>query len=175
MIKRWREMREKVKQQRQEEQEILDLLQGPLKLPVQVKKLNPNAVVPKMMTDGAAGADLTATSFESSQRFDEYGTGLAVAIPKGYVGLLFPRSSITNMDYTLKNSVGVIDSDYRGEIKFRFRRDETGSVNDKKIYQVGERIGQLVIVPIPSVDFEEVEELSDTVRGTGGYGSTGNK
>jgi dUTP pyrophosphatase len=135
---------------------------------IQVKKLVPEAVVPRIMTDGAAGADLTATSIESTKEYMEYGTGIAVAIPKGFVGLIFPRSSVTKMDMMLKNSVGVIDSDYRGEIKFRFQVSTVG-----KTYQVGDRVGQLVIVPIPPVEYEEVENLDDTQRGEGGYGSTG--
>jgi len=98
----------------------------------------------------------------------EYGTGIAVEIPPGHVGLIFPRSSIFHTGLILTNSVGVIDSGYRGEIKAVFK-----APGHYDIYRIGERIGQLVIVPIPDVEYEEADELSETERGTGGYGSTG--
>jgi dUTP pyrophosphatase len=99
----------------------------------------------------------------------EYGTGLAVEIPEGHVGLLFPRSSISNSGLILTNSVGVIDSGYRGEIKFRFKH-----IPDTAYYKPGDRIGQLIVMPYPEIDFQEVEELSSTERGEGGFGSSGN-
>jgi dUTP pyrophosphatase len=118
--------------------------------------------------------DLTATSFRFTDTFMEYGTGIAVEIPTGHVGLLFPRSSITKAPsgVSLKNSVGVIDSNYRGEILVRFEKPthETYGVN---IPVVGDKIAQLIILPYPTVHFEEVQELSDTNRGDGGFGSTG--
>ena len=138
-------------------------------LKVRFKKLSEYAVAPSYAKDGDAGLDLTAhtlTDFKS-EPFIEYGTGIAVEIPQGYVGLVFPRSSVSKKEnFYLKNSVGVIDSGYRGEIKLRFNRSED-------TYEVGEKIGQLIILPYPTIYLEEVEELSSTERGEGGFGSTG--
>lgn len=147
-----------------------------LDLTVKFRKLVPEAVTPRYAQDGDAGMDLTATSFRRAETFIEYGTGIAVEIPSGHVGLLFPRSSITKapQGVSLKNSVGVIDSNYRGEILVRFeypsRPDE---VWINHVPKVGDKIAQLLIVPYPTIHFEEVEELSDTNRGDGGFGSTG--
>lgn len=138
---------------------------------VKIKKINANAVIPKYAKPGDAGLDLTATSEEwnGDNTMVTYGTGLAVEIPEGYVGLLFPRSSVSKTSLDLTNCVGVIDSGYRGEIMFKFRYLQEGM-----IYDVGDRIGQLIIMPYPQVEFEEVEDLSSTERGEGGFGSTGN-
>jgi len=97
-------------------------------------------------------------------------TGIAVEIPPGYFGAIFPRSSVREKRMMLSNCVGVIDSGYRGEITFSFRlfRDSFGAE-----YNPGDRIGQLVILPLPEVEFEEVLVLSESKRGTGGFGSTG--
>lgn len=137
---------------------------------VKIKKMHANAVVPKYAKPGDAGLDLTATSEEwnDDNTMVTYGTGLAVEIPEGYVGLVFPRSSVSKTTLNLTNSVGVIDSGYRGEIMFKFRYLEEGM-----IYGVGDRIGQLIIMPYPQIEFEEVEDLSSTERGEGGFGSTG--
>lgn len=145
------------------------------RLPLKLKKLSDKAVIPQYADAGSAGLDLTATSekaiFESSVAYIEYGTSLAVEIPPGFVGLIFPRSSISsNTSLVLSNSVGVIDSSFRGEIKFRFKSLMTSG---GKKYNVGDRVGQLVIIPYPQIDIEVVNELSDTSRGSGGYGSTG--
>jgi len=137
---------------------------------VKIKKLVSNAVVPKYAKEGDAALDLTATSIEPSMDQIVYGTGLAVEIPKGHVGLLFPRSSVVKTELSLANSVGVIDSGYRGEIKFVFNLKRP---HGTPVYSVGERIGQLIILPYPNIEFEEVKELSDTERGFGGFGSTG--
>lgn len=172
---------------------------------VRVKKLSESAVVPAYGKPGDAGMDLTATS----RHFDAdgnvvYGTDLAFEIPEGFVGLLFPRSSNAKKDLVLTNSVGVIDSGYRGEVAFKFKPaaffadDEwakpgtVGNVSDDfdftmlphgfrqdnevygcSLYEVGERIGQIIILPYPKVTFQEVTELSSTERGEGGFGSTG--
>jgi len=155
----------------------------------------PTAQKPKFGKPGDAGADLVATSVDFS-REDQvvYGTGLAVEIPEGMVGLVFPRSSVRNYDLIMSNSVGVIDSGYRGEIMVTFNVkmdllliDELASVETlhelsnemfdisiDNVYQVGDRIAQLVIIPVPLVQYAEVEELSETSRGTDGHGSTGN-
>lgn len=143
---------------------------------VKIKKLSEKAVVSQYSKNGDAGLDLVATS----KTYDDngnavYGTSLALEIPKGYVGLLFPRSSNSKMDLLLSNSVGVIDSGYRGEILFKFKSTIwQGSYGFGNNYEIGDRIGQLIIIPYPNIEFEEVEELSLTERGEGGYGSTGN-
>ena len=142
---------------------------------VKIKKLHENAVIPSYAKPGDAGMDLTATS----KAFDDnnnvvYGTGLAVEIPKGYVGLIFPRSSNAKTDLYLTNHVGVIDSGYRGEIMFKFRKaDCSKNFQEARLYEIGERVGQLIIIPYPSIEFEEVDALSDSDRGTGGFGSSG--
>lgn len=207
---------------------------------IKFQKLAPNAVIPTRAHATDAGFDLTATS----RHFDEYGavvygTGIALAIPDGYVGLVFPRSSISKFDLTVANAVGVIDSGYRGEILVKFKpallycdniviRDpdnlptepdafcgsvqtdpDTQSVSargldstffgkyptilsgrattefewghgtktlttmDMRIYNVGERIAQLIIMPLPEVTFEETDTLEHGERGANGYGSTG--
>ena len=109
-----------------------------------------------------------------------YGSGVAMEIPQGYVGLVFPRSSNAKKDLLLSNSVGVIDSGYRGEISFKFKPSNVIEKPDLAYipesiskYEVGDRIGQIIIIPYPEIEFVEVGELSDTERGTGGYGSTG--
>ena len=102
-----------------------------------------------------------------------YGTGLAMEIPEGYVGLVFPRSSIRNTDLSLSNAVGVIDSGYRGEIQATFNRKGVSQIDGHPIYMVGDRIAQIIIVPYPHIIFDEVDELSNSERGTGGFGSTG--
>lgn len=139
---------------------------------VDFKKLHPDAVEPKAMTAGACGFDMVAVSRKAHALYMEYGTGISVSIPFGYVGLLAPRSSVTNLGWFLGNSVGVIDSDYTGEIKFRFYQ-QSELVRAVYPYDIGDRLGQLVLVPCPSVKFVEVKELADTERGLGGYGSTG--
>jgi len=148
---------------------------------VNFKKLVPEAQKPKFGKPGDAGADLVATSLSGS-RGDQnqivYGTGLAVEIPEGMVGLVFPRSSIRDKRLSMANSVGVIDSGYRGEIMVTFNLTIPYTDNpwkDNKIYQIGDRIAQLVIVPVPLTQYREVEELSETQRGEGGHGSTGVK
>jgi dUTP pyrophosphatase len=151
---------------------------------IKVKLLHENSVLPKKTYYDDAGFDLVATScnFDNKKRFIEYGTGIAIEIPKGYVGLLFPRSSVTKETLMLKNSVGVIDSGYLGEIMVRFaiipNRSYSGVVvfdHDNKFssYQVGDKIAQLIIMPIPHIELEEVNTLSTSERGAGGFGSTG--
>lgn len=163
---------------------------------VKIKKLNANAVIPTYATDGSAGMDLTATSkWIDDEGNTCYGVGLAFEIPKGYVGLLFPRSSNAKKDLLLSNSVGVLDSDYRGEVTFKFKPiysvvnpisilwqryicrkkivDIDCSILHGNEYNVGDRIGQIIIVKHPTIEFVESEELSKTTRDKGGYGSTG--
>lgn len=169
---------------------------------VKIKKLHKNAVIPQYAKKGDAGLDLTAVE----KHYDIHGcvvykTGIAVEIPEGYVGLVFPRSSVSKTDLLMANSVGVIDSGYRGEITMKFKpaltfvSQEEGLLSDEEDtfecadgveipwddripisaidYKVGERIAQLIIIPYPKIEFVEVDELSETERGRGSYGSTG--
>jgi dUTP pyrophosphatase len=140
------------------------------KIKLKIKKLDNRAKIPNYAKKGDAGIDLVATTTMSNGYFIEYGTDLAMEIPEGYVGYIFPRSSISKTDHYLRNSVGVIDSGYRGEIKIRMSVPELGT----KQYKNGDKIAQLIIMKLPWVDIEEVDELSETDRGEGGFGSTGN-
>lgn len=138
---------------------------------VKVKKLDSNSVIPSYSKVGDAGMDLTITrEIENTSFSVSYGFGIAMEIPKGYVGLIFPRSSIRNQDLILSNCVGVIDSGYRGELQATFKK--TNGLDSIK-YKVGERGAQIVILPYPTVYMAEVPELSSTERGIGGFGSTG--
>jgi len=140
-------------------------------LQVKFKKLHPSALTPCYAKQGDAGMDLTATQIINEEVFQiVYGTGIAVEIPEGHVGLIFPRSSIRKYDLALTNSVGVIDAGYRGEIQVTFHKKRGVA---SKSYDVGDRICQIMIIPFPGVRFMEVDELSDSERGTGGHGSTG--
>ena len=151
---------------------------------IKIKRLSENAVLPVKAHATDAGFDLTATSCNIDENGAMvYGTGIAVEIPDGYVGLVFPRSSICKKDMMLTNSVGVIDSGYRSEIKAKFKPTDFFNYYDGSIiaespigdnmYCIGERIAQLIIMPIPKIEFVEAEELSDSDRGEGGFGSTG--
>ena len=138
---------------------------------VRIKKLSETAVIPTYAKDGDAGMDLVITSIIARSEGDiTYGFGIALEIPYGFVGLVFPRSSIRKTDLSLTNSVGVIDSGYRGELQTTFRKHK-GVASTK--YEVGDRIAQIMIIPHPEVEFNEVNELSNTERGEGGFGSTG--
>ena len=158
---------------------------------VKVKKLDPAAVIPTKAHPTDAGLDLVATSCVIDEYGNVvYGTGLAFEIPEGYVGLIFPRSSICKRDLALSNAVGVIDSHYRGEVMAKFKLtlcvdhftysnadDDVYMMAEDPLpgvaYKVGERIAQLIIMPIPAVEMVLADELSETDRGEGGYGSTG--
>jgi dUTP pyrophosphatase len=151
---------------------------------VKIKKLNPNAVIPTYAKNGDAGMDLVATSIISDTPEQiTYGIGLGLEIPEGFVGLVFPRSSIRKTGLQLSNSVGVIDSGYRGELQATFNKvfgsermyDEikVKEIQSNEYYKVGDRIAQIMIIPYPPIEFVEVEELSNTERGEGGFGSTG--
>ena len=163
---------------------------------IQIKKLHIDAVIPSYAKPGDAGMDLTAISQRTETGTDEngdyleYGTGLAIEIPEGHVGLIFPRSSVSKKDLFLANAVGVIDSGYRGEIKLRFKLEQTFDALDSwvddqlyykegdrrfyaNVYKVGDKIGQLMVIPYPHVELVETEELGSSDRGEGGFGSTG--
>jgi dUTP pyrophosphatase len=138
---------------------------------VKVKKLVPEAVIPSYSKVGDAGMDLTITKEIENTSFSvSYGFGIALEIPQGYVGLVFPRSSVRNQDLILSNCVGVIDSGYRGELQATFKK--TQGLDSVK-YKVGERGAQIIILPYPTIYMTEVPELSNTERGSGGFGSTG--
>lgn len=143
---------------------------------VKIKKIVENAVIPQYAHDTDAGLDLTAISVERDEHSNiVYHTGLAIEIPDGYVGLLFPRSSVSKYDLFLCNSVGVIDSGYRGEVMLKFNvNNPNKNLNDLHIYKIGDRVAQLIILPYPKIKLIETEELSNSDRGIGGFGSTSN-
>lgn len=139
---------------------------------VKIKLLSDKAKLPVKGTPDSAGYDLTAASvfWDRSNNIVSYGFGIAFEIPKGYVGLIFPRSSVYKKNLDMSNCVGVIDSDYRGEISAKFR---LLNPNLDNVYISGERIAQIVFIKHDDVDFKVSEELSETIRGAGGYGHTG--
>ena len=165
---------------------------------VKFKKLNSFAQNPQRANDSDAGFDLIATnksfpSHSESGLYVEFGTGISLEIPKGYVGLLFPRSSISKTRHSLRNSVGVIDSGYRGNIKLCFKyiaqpqdmkivegktvagKKASGivtSIDPQRIYHKGDKIGQLVPCLHNDMNLEIVDQLSSSNRGAGGFGST---
>ena len=136
-------------------------------LKIKIKRLKKEAVIPKYSLEGDAGMDVVAITKKETENEVEYGTGLSFELPENYVCLIFPRSSVSNKDLILSNCVGVLDSGYRGELILRFNK--FGNEN----YEIGERIGQIIVIPYPEIEFEEVSELSETKRGDGGFGSTG--
>ena len=147
---------------------------------VKIKRLCESASIPQYAHATDAGMDLVATSYEYNEELHchVYGTGIAVEIPDGYVGYIFPRSSNRKTESYLTNHVGVIDSGYRGEImaSFKTRDFKEGEIQQLyKPYEVGDKIAQLIIMPYPKIEFAEVAELSSSDRGEGGHGSTGNK
>lgn len=146
---------------------------------IKIKKLNPDLPTPKKESEGACAMDVYAS--EITQPFKNQVTiklGFATEIPKGYKGIIVPRSSFTQKGWVMQNSPAQIDSDYRGEwmIKFEAVPLDTNSNNwlvyPEFPYKVGDRVAQIYFEKELEVQFEEVEELSNTVRGTGGFGST---
>ena len=143
---------------------------------VNIKKLNEKAVVPTYGSEFSAGADLYACADEpiviEAGKTVLVHTGIAMEIPAGYVGLVFARSGLASKKgLAPANKVGVIDSDYRGEIMVALHNH---SAEDKTV-DAGERIAQIALVPYLTADFNVVDDLSDTARGAGGFGSTGRK
>lgn len=141
---------------------------------VKIKKLNENAIIPTYGTEYSAGADLYAlldSTVEIAPHETTFiHTGISVEIPEGYCGLVFARSSMgAKRGLAPANKVGVIDADYRGEIMVALHNHSEKIAN----VEPGERVAQLAIVPFLKAEFEEADELSDTVRGNGGFGSTG--
>ena len=159
------------------------------KVKIKIKKLHPNAVIPKYAHIGDAGVDLVATEVNVVEcttpiEYDELGYasvektigtiyevkfGFAIEFPKGYVARIYPRSSIYKTGLVLANSSGTIDWPYRGELMAKFY----SIIPTGQEYKVGDRCAQLILEKIPEMEFEEVEELSETDRGSGGFGSTG--
>ena len=164
---------------------------------VKIKKLSDKAQIPSYAHVGDAGMDIIATSLSITADYVEYGTDLAFEIPEGYCMLIFPRSSNSKKDLLLANSVGVLDSTYRGELRLRFKRYYRPTANSfysgdryvvesyntfdgsniwvdsTKWYEVGDKIRQIIILPYPTIEFDEVDSLSETDRGEGGFGSSG--
>lgn len=145
---------------------------------LKVKKTTPDSKLPTYATDGSNGLDLTCTTVVIHPEYAEVRTGIAVEVPKGYVGLLFPRSSVSTKNLVMANGVGVIDSDYRGELMLRFKvldQASRGPFKYSSLYQQGDKCAQLLLVECPKLEIKEVESLDETVRGSGGFGSTDNK
>ena len=141
---------------------------------IRIKKLNENAVIPSYGSEFAAGADLYACMGQDNVipagKTLMIHTGIAMEIPAGYAGLVYARSGLASKrGLAPANKVGVIDADYRGEIMVALHNHS----DDDQTIADGERVAQLVIAPVPSVEFEAVDELDETVRGSGGFGSTG--
>ena len=143
---------------------------------VRFKKINPNASIPTYGSSYAAGCDLSACIDQAisipPHTTIKVPTGLAIELPENTVGLIYARSGMaTKRHLAPANKVGVIDADYRGEIIVALHNHS----EEAQTIEVGERIAQLVVAPFYHVEFEEVDELSETIRGEGGFGSTGTK
>ncbi len=143
---------------------------------IRIKKLSDKAIIPTYGTEYSAGADLYNSKGEAVSIPPHatvlIHTGIAAEIPEGYCGLIFARSGLASKrGLAPANKVGVIDADYRGEIMVALHNHS----DIPAAVEGGERVAQLAIVPFLKADFEETEELSDTVRGAGGFGSTGTK
>lgn len=141
---------------------------------VKIKKLNDKAIMPTKANITDAGLDLTCTDITTEVGEDAvmslvYHTGISMEIPEGYVGLLFCRSSIAKKSLTLTNATGILDAGYRGEILAKFK---VNTLSIPAIYKPGERFAQLIIMPIPQVELQWSEELTESDRGEGGYGSS---
>lgn len=140
---------------------------------IKIKKLKTEAVIPTRGSEYAAGADLYSAEndlYIEDRQTVMIGTGIAMEIPEGYVGLVYARSGLACKEgLAPANKVGVIDSDYRGEIKVALYNQS----GQKKLVKKGERIAQIVIAPFLAPEFTEVSELDETDRGEGGFGSTG--
>ena len=142
---------------------------------VKVKKLSPEAIIPKYESAGAAAFDLRAASLGWGHQGLVIGTGLSFEIPAGHVMMIYSRSGQGfNHGVTLANGTGVIDSDYRGEVKVKLTCESmTTAYEYLNSLKVGDRVAQAIVMPIPTTEFSEVDELSETVRGAAGFGSTG--
>lgn len=156
---------------------------------IEFLKLTDKAVMPNKVYPSDAGFDMVVTWKNVTDDYVEYGTDISIKLPEGHCALLFPRSSNSNKDLLLSNSVGLIDSNYIGEIKWRFKRvpktpkfsyktlfgfvrEVFTKPNTYKEYKIGDKVGQIVIIPLPEAQFVEVDHLEDTDRSDGGFGST---
>lgn len=137
---------------------------------VKIRKVHPNAVIPFRAHATDAGMDVTAISMEMTEDYVEYDTGLQFQLPEGYAMLIFPRSSNSKKDLLLCNSVGILDAGYTGNLKLRFKLTTEGYT--EKIYNPGDKVGQIMIIPYPEINFIETEVFNETERGNGGFGST---
>ncbi len=146
-----------------------------MKTPLPIQKLDPAAVLPRYATEGAAGADLCALPVGDPITINPgetvlIRTGLAMAIPTGYVGLIFARSGIAlKQGLAPANKVGVIDSDYRGEVRVSLHNHS----DSPRTVIPGDRVAQFLLMPVMIADIIETDTLDDTARGAGGFGSTG--
>jgi len=140
---------------------------------VKIKLLDERAKLPNRAHYSDAGMDIVAVSRKITIDYFEYGTGISIAIPPNHAGFIFPRSSISKKNLNLCNAVGVIDSNFRGEIKIRF--NENHHSNTLNVYEVGDKVVQLIILPYPEISFLEVDDLDKTDRGSGGFGHTDDK
>ena len=137
---------------------------------VKIRKVHPDAVIPFRAHTTDAGMDVTAISMEMTEDYVEYDTGLQFQLPEGYAMLIFPRSSNSKKDLLLCNSVGILDAGYTGNLKLRFKLTTEGYT--EKIYNPGDKVGQIMIIPYPEINFIETEVFNETERGDGGFGST---
>lgn len=156
---------------------------------IKFQLLHADAKLPARATEHAAAFDVVAVSREVKDGYVTYGLGFSTEIPRGWQAKCYARSSISNTDLMLCNSVGIIDADYRGEWSYRFKvffstsGHTTVAANELvcypvqknlyRLYEIGDRIGQIQFERVPEMHFEVVESLSITERGAGGYGSTG--
>jgi dUTP pyrophosphatase len=131
-----------------------------------------STTLPHYSREGDGAVDVYATAITNEKgyfhEYIEYGTNLAFEIPEGYGAFLLPRSSVSNKNLILSNSIGLVDSNYRGEVKWRFYKKW-----GYEQYNIGDRIGQMIVLPLPKLEFELVDVLSNTNRGAGAYGSSG--
>ena len=137
---------------------------------VKIRKVHPDAIIPFRAHATDAGMDVTAISMEMTEDYVEYDTGLQFQLPEGYAMLIFPRSSNSKKDLLLCNSVGILDAGYTGNLKLRFKLTTEGYT--EKIYNPGDKVGQIMIIPYPEINFIETEVFNETERGDGGFGST---
>lgn len=137
---------------------------------VKIRKVHPDAVTPFRAHATDAGMDVIAISMEMTEDYVEYDTGLQFQLPEGYAILIFPRSSNSKKDLLLCNSVGILDAGYTGNLKLRFKLTTEGYT--EKIYNPGDKVGQIMIIPYPEINFIETEVFNETERGDGGFGST---
>ena len=143
-------------------------------LSIKFKKLHANAKLPVKGSADAACFDVYATSATAEYGGKvTYGLGFATEIPKGYMGVMIPRSNLTKHKWVMNNSTGIIDSDYRGE--WMLKLNSIGGIFEPLPYMVGDRVAQIYFIPVINTTFDEVDEIESSERGDGGFGSTGVK